>query len=210
MKLFDGLWAPSPRKVRIYLAEKGIEIERETLDLRKDEQLQPAYLAINPRGTLPALLLDDGTVIDESTAICRYFEALHPTPNLFGKDALEIAMVEAWTRRIETDCYAPAANVFRNALPALSNRAVSGNWPTLPQIPELITRGRIMFGCFTEAANERLGNSAYIASDRYTFADIALQVAMDFSRKAGLIPNGNHIHLSRWWADVGQRKSAAA
>lgn len=210
MKLFDGPWAPSPRRVRIFLAEKEIEVERVIVDLRRDEQLAPAYLAVNPRGTLPALLLGDGTLIDESSAICRYLEALHPEPNLFGRDPLEIALVESWTRRVESDCYAAAVNVFRNSMPALKDRGVSGKWPPLPQIPELVRRGQIMFETFAEAVNERLAQSAFLACDRYTFADITLQISLDFAKSSALIPNERLVHLHRWQANVGQRKSATA
>lgn len=210
MKLFDGRGAPSPRKVRIFLAEKGIEVERIVLDLRQDEQLQPAYLALNPRGTVPALVLDDGTVIDESSAICRYFEALHPEPNLFGRDAVEIGLIDAWTRRIETDCYAAIVNVFRNSVPVFRDRGISGKWPPLPQIPELVTRGRIMFNSFAEAADSRLGKSAFIACDRYSFADITLQIALDFAKFAGIIPGENLVNLARWRSETAQRESASA
>lgn len=210
MKLFDGLWAPSPRKVRIFLAEKGIEVERITLDLRKDEQLQPAYLAVNPRGLLPALLLDDGTLIDESAAICRYFEALHPEPNLFGRDAREIALIESWTRRIESDCYAAVADVFRNSLPAFRDRAVSGKWPPIAQISELVTRGRIMFETFVKAADAQLAKSPFIACDRYSYADITLLTALDFGKNVNLNPPDELTHLNSWLTDVRQRKSAEA
>src|SRR3546814_4920328 len=100
------------------------------------EQLQPGFLAGNPRGLLPALLLDDGTVIDESVAICRYLEMLCPEPNLFGRDARETALIESWTRRIDSDCYAAVVYVFRNSLPALQDRAVAGKWPPMPRSEE--------------------------------------------------------------------------
>jgi glutathione S-transferase len=96
MKLYDAAWAPSPRRVRIYLAEKGIEVERVPIDLRADEQLSDGYLKINPRGAVPALELDSGEVITESTAICRYFEAQHPEPSLFGATPIEIARICSW------------------------------------------------------------------------------------------------------------------
>ncbi len=210
MKLFDGSWAPSARKVGIFLAEKSIEVERVTLDLSKDEQAQPPYLAINPRGMVPALLLDDGTVIDESSAICRYFEVLHPEPNLFGRDAREIALVQAWASRIETDCYAPVANVFRNSHPALRDRSVSGKWPPLPQIPELVTRGRVMFDSFVKAADAQLAKNAFIAGDRYSFADITLLISIDFAKTARLMPGEELVNLGRWHADVSARPSATA
>ena len=111
MKLYDAPWAPSPRRVRIFLAEKGIEVPCEAIDLRSGEHLGDAYLRINPRGALPALELDDGEVLCESAAICRYFEALHPQPPLFGTTPIEIGRIESWTRRIEGDGYAAAVYV---------------------------------------------------------------------------------------------------
>src|SRR5579875_1986416 len=145
MKLYDAAWAPSPRRVRIYLAEKGIEVERVIIDLRRDEQLSDAYLAINPRGAVPALELDDGEVITESAAICRYFEALHPAPPLFGASPIEIARIESWTRRVESDGYIAAVYAFRNSIPQLKDRGVAGKWPPIPQIPDLATRGAVMW-----------------------------------------------------------------
>lgn len=210
MKLFDAKHAPSPRRVRIFLAEKGIKIERETIDLRHDEQLSPAFLAVNPRGTVPALLLDDGTLINESSAICRYFEALQPEPNLFGRDAREIALVEAWTRRIETDCYAAIVYVFRNANPIFRDRGVTGKWPQLPQIPELVTRGRQMFETFLEAMDARLARESHVAGDRFTFADITLLVSLDFGKAAALVPDEKHTNLWRWWVAARERDSAKA
>lgn len=210
MKLFDGAGAPSPRKVRMYLAEKGIAVERVTLNLRAGEHLQPAFLAINPRGMLPALLLDDGTMIDESVAICRYFEALHPDPNLFGLDARESALIESWTRRIETDCYAAIAYAFRNSNPAFKDRAVTGRWPPLAQIPELVTRGRIMFDSFAKAIDEQLGRFPYVAGKRYTFADTTLHSTLDFGKIAGMVPPEGLHNVMRWWDEMAQRKSAAA
>lgn len=210
MKLFDAGWAPSPRRVRIFLAEKGVEVETVSIDLRTDEQLAPAYLAVNPRGTVPTLLLDNGMVIDESTAICRYFEAVHPEPNLFGQTPVEIALIEGWTRRIESECYAAVENVFRNTLPALRDRALPGKWPPMPQLPELVTRGRIMFDQFVAAADARLGASAYLARDRFSYADIALVVALDFGRRAGLVPGETRANLARWYSEVSARPSMAA
>lgn len=118
MRLYDMTLAPNPRRVRIFLAEKGIEVPRVEIDIQKGENLEPDYLAINPRGVVPTLVLDDGTILDESIAICRYFEALQPEPNLFGRDPLEIARVEAWQRRIEFEGLFNIAAAFRNSRPA--------------------------------------------------------------------------------------------
>jgi glutathione S-transferase len=209
MKLYDAAWAPSPRRVRIYLAEKGIEVERVPIDLRQNEQLSDAYLAINPRGAVPALELDDGEVITESAAICRYFEAATPEPPLFGTTPVEIARIESWTRRIESDGYAAAAYAFRNSLPALKDRGVSGKWPPIPQIPELATRGAVMWKAFVEGLEEHLEGRTWIASDAYSFADVTALVTIDFAAKAGLDIHGCG-RVARWHETVSARPSARA
>src|SRR6478735_10385215 len=119
MKLYDVGRAPNPRRVRIFLAEKGIEIEKQQVDIGALEHKGPAYTAINPLQQVPTLVLDDGTVITESIAICRYFEALQPEPPLFGRGALEIARVEMWNRRLELHFLFPISHVFRNSHPAM-------------------------------------------------------------------------------------------
>ena len=209
MKLYDSAWAPSPRRVRIYLAEKGIEVERVDIDLRSDEQLSDAYLAINPRGAVPALALDDGEVITESAAICRYFEALQPEPPLFGATPIDIARIESWTRRIESDGYAAAVYAFRNTIPALKDRGAPGKWPPIAQIPELATRGAVMWKAFVEGLNARLGASEWIAGDTYSFADITALVTVDFAARAKLdIQSCDHI--GRWHKAASARPSASA
>src|ERR1700747_801349 len=114
MKLYDGGRAPNPRRVRVFLAEKGISVPTEEIDLSSMQHKSPAYTAINPLQRLPALMLDDGTVITESIAICCYFEILHPAPAMFGTGALEQAMVEMWTRRVEHNLLFPVTQVFRH------------------------------------------------------------------------------------------------
>ncbi|MBX9796200.1 glutathione S-transferase N-terminal domain-containing protein [Sphingomonas sp.] len=210
MKLYDSSWAPSPRRVRIYLAEKGLEVERVDVDLRANQQLEDAYLAINPRGVVPALELDHGEVICESSAICRYFEALHPVPPMFGTTALEIARVESWTRRIEHEGYNAAVYVFRNSRPAMEGRGAPGKWPPIPLIPELATRGAIMWGAFTEALEARLGGSEWVAGDHYSFADITALVTIDFARAARLPAPAPESAIARWHAAASARPSAQA
>ena len=119
MKLYDGGRAPNPRRTRIFLAEKGIKLPMEQVDLGAMAQKSPTYAAINPLKRVPALVLDDGTVITESIAICRYFEALKPDPPLFGRDALEVARIEMWNRRVELHLLFPVSHVFRNSHPAM-------------------------------------------------------------------------------------------
>jgi glutathione S-transferase len=129
MKLYDSGRAPNPRRVKIFLAEKGITLETEQIDINKLEHRSEAYSAINPVQQVPALVLDDGFVLTETIAICRYFEELHPEPPLFGTDAFERALVEMWQRRIEFGLLGPVAAVFRHLHPAMAQMEV-------PQLPE--------------------------------------------------------------------------
>lgn len=210
MRLYDAPWAPSPRRVRIFLAEKGIEIERVMLDLRQDEHFSDAYLAINPRGTVPALQLDDGEVITESAAICRYLEALYPNPALFGESPIEAARIDSWTRRIENEGYTAAVYAFRNSKPQMEGRGAAGKWPPIPIIPELATRGAIMWDDFTQALDAHLVEHQWIAGDRFSFADITALVTMDFARSAKLTSSKPGIAVARWYDAASKRPSAAA
>lgn len=210
MKLYDAEWAPSPRRVRIYLAEKAVQVERVVVDLKADEQPGEAYLAINPRGTVPALVLDDGEVIAESVAICRFFEALHPQPPMFGTRPVEIARVEEWVRRIEADGYAAAVYALRNRASAFMNRGLPGKWPAVPQLPALVERGRVMWDGFVATLDRRLGESEWIAGDRYSFADVTALVTVDFARAAKLAVPEAATNLTRWYAAASARPSAAA
>lgn len=209
MKLYDAKWAPSPRRVRIFLAEKRIEVPTEQLDLRAGEHLEDEYLRVNPRGAVPALELDSGEVLCESAAICRYFEALHPDPPLFGTTPIEIGRIESWTRRIEFDGYAAAAYVYRNTYPAFEGQAVVGH-PGTSQIPELAARGVIMWEGFVRALDRQLATHRWITGDAFTFADITALVTIDFARAAKLAVPEEHGALRRWHADASARPSAGA
>lgn len=210
MKLYDAVWAPSPRRVRIFLAEKHIEVERTLIDLRADEQLGAAYLAINPRGVVPALQLDSGEVLCESSAICRYFEARHPDPPLFGATPLEIAQIESWTRRIESEGYAAAVYALRNQREAFRDRGVPGKWPAMPQIPELAQRGAILWGAFTAMLEAHLTARDWIATDAYSFADISALVTIDFAKAAKLAVPEACGNIRRWHDAASARPSASA
>jgi len=210
MKLYDAAWAPSPRRVRMFLAEKGIDVPREPVDLRRDEQRGAAYLAVNPRGAVPALVLDDGEVLCESAAICRYFEALHPDPPLFGDHPLAIGRIESWTRRIEGDGYAAAVYALRNGNPAFAGRAEPGNWPPIAQLPELAARGAVMWAGFVEAMDAQLAGSKWVAGDAFSFADITALVTIDFARTARLAVPERCAALLAWHQAASARPSAAA
>ncbi|PKP94197.1 MAG: glutathione S-transferase [Alphaproteobacteria bacterium HGW-Alphaproteobacteria-16] len=210
MKLYDTPWAPSPRRVRIFLAEKGVEVPREEIDLRKGQQFADDYLGINPRGAVPALELDDGEVLCESAAICRYFEALYPDPPLFGNTPLEIGRIESWTRRIEGDGYAAVVYVLRNTVGAFRDRAIPHAALSIAQIPELAARGTIMWDGFIAGLDQRLAEREWIATDAYSFADITALITVDFAKIAKLQVPDRLVHLHRWHAAASARPSAAA
>lgn len=210
MKLYDMVKAPNPRRVRMFLAEKGIEIERIEVDIPGGANLGSDYLAINPRGVVPTLLLDDGTTIDESIAICRYIEALHPEPNLFGRDPLEIARVEQWQRRAEFEGLFNIAAVFRNTAEPFANRAMPGTSPSLPQIADMAERGRVLTWHFIDTLETRLGEAEFVAGDRYTVADITAVIAIDFAKWVQIRISDAHPNLQRWYAAVSARPSARA
>lgn len=194
----------------MFLAEKGIAVDRETLDLRRDEQRAAAFLAINPRGSVPALALDDGEVLCESAAICRYFEALHPDPPLFGATAIDVARIESWTRRIESDGYAAVVYILRNTSPAFVGRGIAGCWPTVAQLPALAERGAIMWEGFIAALDGQLEGRDWIASDGFSFADITALMTVDFAKAVKLgVPDGA-ANVLRWHAAASARPSAGA
>lgn len=209
MKLYDMRVAPNPRRVRIFLAEKGIEIPKIEINIRSGENLQPEFLAINPRGVLPTLQLEDGTIIDESTAICRYFEELRPDPPLLGRTALEKAMIECWTRRIEFDAGQPVVEAFRNSYPPYAERAVPGKAGTRA-IPDLVERGKTRLAEFFPAIEARLGESEYVAGAGFSNADITLLCIVDFARAIKMAVPEALPHFSRWHARVSARPSAKA
>jgi len=209
MKLYDCTTAPSARRVRIFLAEKGVDIPTVQVDLRAGEHLRPAYRAINPDCTVPCLELDDGTAIAESVAICQYIEEIHPEPPLMGVDARDRALVTMWNRRAEFDGFLAVAEAFRNSSKGFKDRAVTGA-ENEPQIPELAERGRRRVARFLAMLDRRLGESEFLAGPRYTIADITALAAVDFAgwMKVGLAPD--QANAQRWHAAVSARPSAKA
>jgi glutathione S-transferase len=202
MKLYDGGRAPNPRRVRIFLAEKGITIPTEQVDLGALQQRTEAYTAINPMQRVPALVLDDGAVIAESIAICRYFEALQPDPPLFGVGPLESALVEMWNRRAELHLLFPVASVFQHLHPAMS-RMVD------PQVPAWGEANKPRTMQFLEFLDHELKDRPYVAGADYTVADITALVAVDFMRVSKLTVPDTLGNLQRWHKAVSARPSAA-
>jgi glutathione S-transferase len=202
VKLYDFDRAPNPRRVRIFLAEKGIEVPKERVDIGVRENLGDTYKAKNPLGVLPALELDDGTVIAESIAICRYFEAISPTPALFGRSPVEIAQVEMWQRHAELELLFIVAHVFRNESPFWQGRLEQV--PAYGEVNRRLLVDRLAF--FEKALEDR----DYIATDAFSVADITMLVALDFMRviKTGL--GDDHPNLRRYHAAISARPSAKA
>ena len=211
MKFFDFGMAPNPRRARIFMAEKGIEgVEVIQVDLGDSrENVGEKYRAINPSCTVPALVLEDGTLISESVAICRYFEELHPTPALMGRDAKEKAVVEMWQRQIELQGYMPAGDAFRNHSKRFAGRAIAGK-DSYEQIPELVTRSRTRVERFFSLLNEHLEGRDFVATDVFSIADITAFVMIDFAGWSKLAIQENQTHLQRWYDAVKKRPSAAA
>jgi len=210
MKLYTAAQAPNPRRVRIFMAEKGLSIPTVEINVLEEENLSEEFRAVNPRGLVPVLELDDGTTIDESVAICQYLEDLHPEPNLMGRDPLGKAIICSWQRHVEFDGYQAVAAVFRNSFPFFKSRAVPGLPAEFPAIPELVDRGRRQYGHFLEALNTRLGDSNYIAGPDFSITDITGLVAIDFGRRVEMDIPGGHTHTRRWYERVAGRPSAGA
>jgi len=203
MKLYDGGRAPNPRRVRVYLAEKGIKIPIEQVDLGALAHKSAAYAAVNPLQRVPALELDDGTIITESIAICRYFELLHPEPVLFGRDPKEIAIIEMWQRRVELHLLFPISQVFRSLHPAMAKMEV-------PQVPAWGEANKPRVMEFLKLLDDELGKHRYIAGDKFTIADITGLIAIDFMKPAKLSVPDNLVNVKRWYAEVSARPSASA
>ncbi|MEO5829397.1 MAG: glutathione S-transferase family protein [Rhodanobacter sp.] len=209
MKLYDSDIAASPRRVRIFLAEKGIAVPIVKIDLREKVQFTEAFRKVNPWCTVPTLELDDGRCISEVSVICLYFEQLHPDPPLIGSSPAEQAHVLMWDRHMEQDGWDAARDAFRNAAPALKNHALAGPHD-VEQIPALAERGRQRFGWFLEDLDARLARSAFVAGQRYTIADITALATIDFARRVKITDIGDYAHVRRWYEEADARSSARA
>jgi len=209
MKFYDCAIAPSPRRVRMFLAEKGITVPTIQVDLRKGEQFGEVFRAVNPDCTVPVLELDDGTRIYDSLAICVYLEQTRPEPPLMGASAVERATVAEWQRRAERDGFLAVAEAFRNSTPAFKTRALPGP-DDYPQIPALVERGRARTQAFFKIMNARLADRAFVAGERYSIADITTLVAVDFAGWIKLTIPDDCAHLRRWHQAVAARPSAKA
>lgn len=202
MKLYDNKTAPNPRRVRIFIAEKGLEIPSEQVDIGKLATRTPQFMAINPLARVPVLQLDDGSHIAESIAICRYLEALHPEPSLFGATPNEKAHIEMWVHRVEYELAQNVFQCFQNTHEYMKERQ--------QQVPEFGELCRERANAFCVLLDERLGGSRYIGGEHYSMADISAQMALDFGKVVKIRIADDQKNLRRWHDEVSARPSAAA
>jgi glutathione S-transferase len=210
LKLYESTSSPNSRRVRIFLAEKGICVTRVHVDLGAKEQFSEAYARINPRRVVPTLVLDDGTAIGEVPAILRYLEETHPNTPLLGSSAKEKALVTMWERRMELEGFAAVMETVRNNASGLKERAIAGPHG-YEQIPALVERGRKRVADFYADLEARLADESFVAGERFSVADITAVVAVDFATRALSLPVPEaNAATQRWYAAVAARPSFAA
>ncbi|HUN56502.1 MAG TPA: glutathione S-transferase [Candidatus Binataceae bacterium] len=202
MKIYDSKAAPNPRRVRVFLAEKGIQVPYEPVDIGKAVNRQAEFLKINPLAGVPVLELDDGTHIAESVAICRYFEEIQPEPPMFGVGAKERALVEMWNRRIELALMIPIADSFRQQHEFFKGR--------IRQVPAYAEAQRLNAAERMAWLDDELANRHFIAGDNFSIADITALIAIDFGRVSKIAIQPEQKNLARWHAEVSARPSAKA
>lgn len=201
MKLYESP-SPNARRVHVFMAEKGVEIERVMVDIRAGENLTPEYKAKNPAGRVPVLELDDGSFISESVAICRYLEALHPEPNLFGGSAKEQALVEMWQRRAELNFMTNVAMAFRNITGFFKDRETP--------VKEFGEVSAVVAAEFVPMFDEQLGQTQYLAGENFSIADITMAIAWGFAKQIKVVDLPGAANVERWLADVNARPSFSA
>jgi glutathione S-transferase len=207
MRFFDCKTAPSPRRVRIFIAEKGITVETVAVDLRSKEQLDPDFRSINPHCTVPVLELDDGTRLTTTAGIWRYLEAAYPDPALMGKTPKQRGVIADLQWHIEMNGFMAMAEFLRNSAPAMKGRALTGPHD-YEQIPELADRGRLRVQRFLEEIDQIISTKPYIAGDQFSIADIDLLVFIEFAAWRKLTPPEGAANARRWYEDVRARPSA--
>jgi glutathione S-transferase len=210
IKLYQSASSPNSRRVRIFLAEKGLSIPLVAVDLGKGEQHSEAYRAINPRRVVPTLVLEDGTAIGEVPVIVRYIEEIRPQMPLLGVTAKERALVAMSERRVELEGFAAVMDAIRNTAPGLKGRAIAGPYD-YEQIPELAERSKLRVKNFFADLDAGLREVPFVAGEHYSFADITALVTVDFAAKAINLPlPEQHVALKRWYDLISKRPSASA
>lgn len=209
MKIYDWHIAPNPRRLHLYLAEKGLKIELVEVG-QEDFTLAPWFKATYPHAMVPMLELDDGTHIGEAMAIARYFEEIHPEPPLMGVDARDKAIVDMWEKRANEEGMLPASELFRNTHEKFAERGLPGAADPIPAIPQLRDRGRERLARFFTKFDRQLADNEFVAGERWTVADASTLAAVDFAGWSDVKIPANCPHLQRWYDAVSARPSAKA
>jgi glutathione S-transferase len=202
MRMYDFTLAPSPRRVRIFLAEKGIGVELVQVDIMRNANRTSEFYQKNPLGSLPILEFDDGSCLSESVAICRYFEEIRPEPPLFGVGAREKALVEMWNRRIELEIFAPVGHVWSHL-----SRVAEGRGRRIPEFGEIQQKAAIERIAWLDT---ELKNREFVAGDRFSIADITALCMIDFAQIVAIRIQPGQANLARWYSQVSSRPSAKA
>lgn len=210
MKLYDFGPAANAKRVRMFLAEKGIEIPIVEVQVRDGALFEEPYRTMNPFAVVPFLELEDGTVIGESVAICKYLEELHPEPSLLGRDARERALIEMWNRRLEIDGLMPMIHAVRNTNPLFAGRVVPGTRTDLAQLPEIVERGKAMLMILLERIDPTLKERVFIAGEQLSIADITGFFMMNAAKVLDVPFAERFSNVARWHADLASRPSAEA
>ena len=205
MKLYDFELAPNAQRVRVFLAEKELEVPTEQLNVRDDDQFVEPFTSMNPFHCVPFLELDDGKVIAESMSICRYLEELHPEPPLFGRTAEERAVIDMWLRRFELDAFIPMLHAVRNHVPMFAGRVVPGTRTDLPQLPVMVTRGKEMMEVFLARVEPHMAQNEFIAGPDFTIADITGFFTVRMTNALEMDLTTSYPAVTAWFAKVSQR-----
>ena len=206
MKLYTYDPAPNPKRLALFMQHKGIEIESQQIDMMSGEQLGDSYRAINPEATVPALVLDDGTVLTEVVGICTYLEELYPEKPLLGTSPLEKAQVISWDHKLFLGLMMSIASMLRNRSDAFRDRALPGALD-VPQIPELVNRGQLQLQDFLPKVDAHLANNTWLAGDNMSFADIDLLVSVDFMGWVKQSIPEDCVNLKAWYARASAQLS---
>ena len=210
MKLYDFGPAANSKRVRVFLAEKGIEVPIVELNVREDDQFKEPFTSMNPFHCVPFLELDDGTVIAESISVCRYLEEFNPEPSLFGRTAVERGIIDMWNRRVELDGFMPALHAVRNKVPLFAGRVVPGTRTDLAQLPMMVERGTEMADIFLARLEPHMAKSAFIAGAEVSIADITCWFVINMVKMLGIDVEGRYPNIHRWHTEFSARPSTDA
>ncbi len=210
MKLYDFGPAANSKRVRVFLAEKGIEIPIVELNVREDDQFKEPFTSMNPFHCVPFLELDDGTVIAESISVCRYLEELHPEPSLFGRTPEERGIIDMWNRRVELDGFMPALHAVRNKVPLFAGRVVPGTRTDLAQLPMMVERGTEMADIFLARLEPHMAENAFIAGADVSIADITCWFVINMVNMLGIDVERRYPNIHRWHTEFSARPSTDA